>query len=143
VNARKCRACGCTDEHACITDDGSPCFWVEGDLCSACASREAASKGGAELGLSPADLEALTSAPPIGIELDGTQALIIMAALQLALRHPEYDDSSPTSAFVNSIAKGLAERLSLTPNLKALCNVGWRANDAPPTVSRLILPPGC
>jgi len=30
-----CRVCGCTDEHACETDDG-PCHWVEDDLCSAC-----------------------------------------------------------------------------------------------------------
>lgn len=33
---RACRACGCTDAAACITDAG-PCWWVEGDLCSACA----------------------------------------------------------------------------------------------------------
>jgi hypothetical protein len=28
-----CRKCGCTDNRAC--DEG--CFWVEADLCSACA----------------------------------------------------------------------------------------------------------
>lgn len=35
---RKCRACGCTDRDclACIVRTGSPCFWVEPDLCSAC-----------------------------------------------------------------------------------------------------------
>lgn len=31
--ARRCRACGCTDNFAC--DEG--CGWVESDLCSACA----------------------------------------------------------------------------------------------------------
>ncbi len=29
---RKCRVCGCTEDHAC---EGG-CYWVELDLCSAC-----------------------------------------------------------------------------------------------------------
>lgn len=29
-----CRVCGCTNNQACVTDDG-PCHWVEPDLCSA------------------------------------------------------------------------------------------------------------
>jgi len=34
-----CRICGCTDEDCrrCIARTGSPCCWVEPDLCSACA----------------------------------------------------------------------------------------------------------
>jgi hypothetical protein len=35
---RRCRICGCTDDHACVTKEGS-CYWVEQDLCSACASK--------------------------------------------------------------------------------------------------------
>lgn len=31
-----CRVCGCTEHHACATPHGS-CFWIEADLCSACA----------------------------------------------------------------------------------------------------------
>lgn len=31
-NARRCRACGCTDDMACM----SGCWWVEYDLCSSC-----------------------------------------------------------------------------------------------------------
>ncbi len=31
---RICRGCGCTDDHACITDDG-PCSWVLLDIASA------------------------------------------------------------------------------------------------------------
>lgn len=36
---RKCRVCGCTnsDCRQCIEKTGSPCSWVEWDLCSACA----------------------------------------------------------------------------------------------------------
>lgn len=30
-----CRVCGCTDQHACA----GGCYWVEPDLCSACAYR--------------------------------------------------------------------------------------------------------
>lgn len=32
---RACRACGCTDEAACV----GGCSWVEADLCSACSGR--------------------------------------------------------------------------------------------------------
>ncbi len=32
---RKCRVCGCTDDHAC---EGG-CYWVAGDLCSQCADK--------------------------------------------------------------------------------------------------------
>lgn len=34
---RHCRICGCTDEEACW-DTGSPCYWIEPDLCSACVN---------------------------------------------------------------------------------------------------------
>lgn len=40
---RICRGCGCTDDHACITDDGEACSWVLLDImspsgiCSFCA----------------------------------------------------------------------------------------------------------
>ncbi len=33
---RKCRKCGCTEKRACVKE-GTPCHWVERDLCSACA----------------------------------------------------------------------------------------------------------
>src|SRR4051812_11121566 len=34
-----CRVCGCTDDDCtdCIRKTGAPCWWVEEDLCSACA----------------------------------------------------------------------------------------------------------
>jgi len=36
---RRCRICGCTDDDCrqCIEKTGAPCFWIEPDLCSACA----------------------------------------------------------------------------------------------------------
>lgn len=35
---RRCRVCGCSDNNACIPFS---CYWVEDDLCSACAGKEA------------------------------------------------------------------------------------------------------
>ena len=34
-----CRVCGCTDDDCsgCVERTGEPCYWVEPDLCSACA----------------------------------------------------------------------------------------------------------
>lgn len=39
---RACRICGCTDADCrqCIKRTGSPCYWVEEDLCSACATSD-------------------------------------------------------------------------------------------------------
>lgn len=36
---RKCRVCGCTDDDCsdCVARTGSACWWVDQDLCSACA----------------------------------------------------------------------------------------------------------
>lgn len=36
---QRCRVCGCTEDDCsgCIARTGSPCWWVEEDLCSACA----------------------------------------------------------------------------------------------------------
>ncbi len=33
-----CRVCGCTDDKACLSEDGDPCWWVELDLCSFCVT---------------------------------------------------------------------------------------------------------
>ena len=37
-DVRTCRVCGCTDDDCsgCIERTGTPCHWVEEDLCSAC-----------------------------------------------------------------------------------------------------------
>ena len=38
---RRCRVCGCTDDHACP----GGCSWVEEDLCSACVGKDPEAKG--------------------------------------------------------------------------------------------------
>jgi hypothetical protein len=38
-----CRECGCTEEKPCVLDDEEPpttCYWVQPDLCDACATVE-------------------------------------------------------------------------------------------------------
>lgn len=35
MNQRTCKLCGCTEDNACITDEG-PCSWVLNNICSAC-----------------------------------------------------------------------------------------------------------
>lgn len=65
LDDRTCRICGCTDITACRHEDGTPCCWIEDDLCSACEA----------VGLTPA-LEAVaeecmrqargTFGPPVG-----------------------------------------------------------------------------
>lgn len=37
VPKRRCKRCGCTDDHACVVA-GVPCCWIGPDLCSACAT---------------------------------------------------------------------------------------------------------
>ena len=32
-----CRKCGCTNNYACVDENGDTCHWAEPDLCSACA----------------------------------------------------------------------------------------------------------
>ena len=40
--AGACRRCGCSDRDCseCVERTGEPCWWVEADLCSACATPE-------------------------------------------------------------------------------------------------------
>ncbi len=41
VPPQRCRVCGCTNDNACLDDDGEPCAWVEGeDLCTRCMSEQ-------------------------------------------------------------------------------------------------------
>lgn len=34
--ARRCRICGCTQDHACVDPQFGRCWWIEADLCSHC-----------------------------------------------------------------------------------------------------------
>lgn len=131
MNERQCRICGCTEKRACATNSG-PCHWVEADLCSGCT----------ELDITEADIAALAHTE-IPIVLDGVSAMQIMSALQLALRHPDF--SGPASKTARDFAIGLAERLSVTPNLMKICKAGFDPRfdmpaEAKENERRIILP---
>jgi hypothetical protein len=132
----KCGVCGCTGTTPCSTPHG-PCYWVEGNLCSACVKPR-------KISIDPLDLVALETLPPIPVTLDGVTALFIMSALQLACRHPGV--TGPIHETVYDFARGLQERISITPSLAIMCEAGWEpANDVPnepepQQPSRIILP---
>ncbi len=53
-----CRVCGCHDFDACVEEDSDrACWWVEPDLCSACAAEMAAKLDPAMAGLYAGDGE--------------------------------------------------------------------------------------
>lgn len=37
LDERSCRVCGCTENRACLHKDGTPCGWVDDDICTVCA----------------------------------------------------------------------------------------------------------
>ena len=43
---QRCRLCGCTNHNCyeCMQKTGSPCRWIEEDLCSACISENSPAK---------------------------------------------------------------------------------------------------
>jgi hypothetical protein len=87
-------------------------------------------------------LKALEALPPIAVAIDGFTALFLMSALQLACRHPGLN--GPVHETVYDFARGLHERISVTPSLAAVCEAGWNPADDVPAKpephSGLILP---
>ncbi|MFA5487349.1 MAG: hypothetical protein WDA05_04945 [Candidatus Methanomethylophilaceae archaeon] len=80
---RTCRICGCTEEHACETVCGA-CYWVEYDLCSACAKDKAHDKKtfSVTVSISGNNLERLETIADI---MEKTPAWLIEDLLQLNL----------------------------------------------------------
>lgn len=135
-----CRECGCTDERACQGADGDPCCWVAPDLCSACLKK-----------MIPAEdydrtMELLRlQTIDVPVTLNGVQAFQLLAALQLVLRHPTW--TGPARDFVEQLARGVQEQISISPTIATMCEEGWwEAPDVPAEIkerkSGLILPPG-
>jgi len=125
----KCKVCGCTEETPC---EGG-CFWIGPELCSACIT----------LPESKEDM-LLMFAPLMQqqchLKLPGVAAFQLLAALQLALRHPDFPAHSAED--VIRIAEALQEFCSKSPALAALCQAGWRQEQDVPVQeeSRIILP---
>ncbi len=94
-----------------------------------------------QIELGPSDMETLLQVPDICIELGALDSLLILYALQLALRHPEFASAAPAvRERTCALALVLAKHVAVTPNLQAVCAAGFRANEDPPPRTRLILP---
>lgn len=130
----KCQVCGCTELSACVTPAG-PCEWIApGVLCSACLDKIPL----------PQTAEALLPvmeplfSESVEMGVPGIVAFHVLATLQLALRHPDFPTN--TSEIVEDFARGLQQRLSLTPQLAAICERGWDQKFDVPKRSRLWVP---
>lgn len=112
-----CRKCGCTEDRAC-SDNGVACHWVLPDLCSACVPT-----------LNERDVRKLSQVA-FGLQLTGTEAFSLLAALQMALRHPGFSDGLAKSIALG-VAQILEEQVAVTENLQAIAAAGWTVNSAP------------
>lgn len=135
MSSKKCRVCGCTDQTACTTAAG-PCHWVEQDLCSACA--EPSQQGV----LRATDLEALMSAEGLSFNLPAAHSFMLLSLIQLALRHPDVSPNEMVAQFGNVFGRQLQEKLSVTPNLAAVCEAGWIPQIVEEEQSPIVFPPG-
>lgn len=106
-----CRACCCTDDHAC---EGG-CFWVEDDLCSRCAAIEISDRLQAELKRCGALREAgRISENDLRVMQDGAAALVDGdlypmrdALLRLQLVYATYDNPGDGLVYVKDcVVKG-------------------------------------
>ncbi len=129
---RICRVCGCTEDNGCLTASG-PCHWVAEDLCSACLER-AQNKPV----ITALDILALNNVA-FGVELPGPASFQILAALQLAARHPQFPGHALET--VRDFALALQEQISVTENLSFLAAAGWcPQHDVPIEQPKIILP---
>lgn len=127
--------CGCTNEKACVTAAG-PCYWVESNLCSVCAELV---PGGVLRG---SDMEALFNAEPVVFNLPLPHAFMLLSLIQVALRHPDVSLQEFVAQFGEVFGRQLQEKLSLTPNLSAVCEAGWPKPCPEQNETPIILPPG-
>lgn len=121
---------------------GNACHWVreletaEGPICSACAATAAREGAGATAGearlpvtLNEKDLRHLQRVD-FGIQMDGVSALQILAVLQLACRHPQFQ--GPSRATAERFGRALQKEISITKHLTALAEAGWHPDAGVP-----------
>lgn len=118
---RRCRVCGCTELAPCVVN-GTPCHWVGEDLCSACAG-EPGGEPPRPFKLNDRDLRHLAKVD-FGVRIDGVRALQLLSVLQLACRHPQFQ--GPTRAAAEKFARLMQQQISVTKNLTAIAEAGWR-----------------
>lgn len=77
-----------------------------------------------------ADFRSLRERPDIRIALPATAAWVVMAQLQLALRHP--DNGGETAAIARRFARELQRAVAITPALHAVAEQGWGPEEEGP-----------
>lgn len=133
-HVRRCRVCGCTDHNCqqCIEKTGSPCYWVEDDLCSACVNPESNVNLSMQLGNSQVplnikkkDLDKIVSSPSNNTtmslhQLQFVKLSDINASGTNHLQREKWELEEPAlKELAESIAqKGVIQPIMLRPNGK-------------------------
>jgi len=144
-----CRFCGCTTRRACSLPSGETCAWIDQEetLCSGCVAR-----------LSEVELQELwlqefvpyAAHPMPPIQIDTVTAFSLVAALQLAMKHPQIAERCKHGAgfareFADAIGECLGEVGPLTAEVIRRGFVGCYQPPEPQTQSepvRMIIIPG-
>jgi hypothetical protein len=141
-----CKFCGCTNERACrprlpSSRLGEPCQWIDPDqtLCSACLPCLT------DIELQPLWIEEFApyaSSPLPPVQLDSVMAFTAVAALQLALKHPQLEQQCHHGGhFVHWLAAVLADVLSqIGPLTTEALRRGFVGCYQPPTGDLIVLP---
>jgi hypothetical protein len=72
------------------------------------------------------DFRKLTQGPNLTVELSPFEAWCLMATVQLACRHPEFN--GPTRQIAEKTARRLQAMVATTPPLQMLAERGWDPN---------------
>jgi hypothetical protein len=94
--------------------------------------------GPGPLNLTIADVAAIELLPVASVRIPGMECFMTLAALQLALRHPDVPENIRLS--VARLAGALEKHVAVTPNLQAVCAAGWDPDQDVPGKRRVITP---
>ncbi len=76
--------------------------------------------------LSPADREAMEHIAPFRITVEGTNVVMLLGQLQLALRHPaNLDPHCWPAMLTRALAQALEAHAGITPGIRAFLKAGW------------------
>jgi hypothetical protein len=143
-----CKYCGCTASRPCLVPvDGElaalPCAWLnpEQTLCTACIEKATIEE------LWPAFTAEIAEVADLAFPLflPVVDAFKLVAVLQLALRHPEFEKQSPSvHEFTTAMVAGLREHFADLLAIQEVCRRGELAAFDQPAeariASKLILP---
>jgi hypothetical protein len=126
MSEQTCKACGCTEDRACVTD-GVACRWVKPGFCSVCYDKA----------LNQLRINATRT---VKFNLPVPVAFSLVAVIQLACRHPEFQGQ--TRDLMEGMAREIADVVAKRGPLKALMEAGWGPEEDHPRDprTRIIIP---